>query len=285
MLPPSHRNLRLPELHPALEPYRAQLEAVAKPAWLLNAHRVEVTSPTETQFDSVSPFVPAEQGWPLCSHCGDPLSLVCQVNFGQFSGSGMFTKKGLFQFFYCWNCFPPYSEEISPNVFEEGYPGYIPMELLEKQLGIAFRWYADFDEATAATVPQAESPFKGAIVGADAISPVPYLSVPDRVDEADPLADVDFEESNPDDYEWDIRDSVLPTKECISQLGGYPVWVQNYDTPLCPACGNRSELVVAVGSGDTGLIWGDTGYWYVFACKATPKCKGLEYPLMLGQSM
>jgi hypothetical protein len=55
----------------------------------------------------------------------------------------------------------------------------------------------------------------------------------------------------------------------ISRIGGYPPWVQSEDDmPQCPVCGAWAEFVGAIGSGDTGLIWGDSGYWYFFACKA-----------------
>jgi hypothetical protein len=68
----------------------------------------------------------------------------------------------------------------------------------------------------------------------------------------------------------------------LSRVGGYPPWVQHEDdTPQCPVCGAWAEFVGAIGSHDTGLLWGDTGYWYIFACRQTPACRGLADPLMV----
>jgi hypothetical protein len=68
----------------------------------------------------------------------------------------------------------------------------------------------------------------------------------------------------------------------LSRVGGYPPWVQHEDdTPRCPICGAWATFVGAVGSEETGLLWGDAGYWYIFACRATPACRGLADPLMV----
>jgi hypothetical protein len=76
----------------------------------------------------------------------------------------------------------------------------------------------------------------------------------------------------------------LLENEKMSRVGGYPPWVQFRDeTPNCPICETRAEFVGAIGSEDTNLIWGDSGYWYFFACKATPECHGLDRPLMASQ--
>src|SRR5436309_1089524 len=108
----THRHLTMPALHTALEPYREELEHAMEPAWLLNASGADTISRAETHFLGTTPYVPVSEGWPRCEKCGRPLQLVCQFNFAEFAGSGMFVESGLFQFFYCWECFPISHEEI-----------------------------------------------------------------------------------------------------------------------------------------------------------------------------
>src|SRR4051812_41138916 len=101
-IPITHRHLTMPALHVALEPFREELERVMEPAWLLNAVDADSVSRTETHFLGTTPYVPASEGWPRCEKCGRLLEFVCQINFAEFVGSGMFAEGGLFQFFYCW---------------------------------------------------------------------------------------------------------------------------------------------------------------------------------------
>ena len=122
------------------------------------------------------------------------------------------------------------------------------------------------------------------------VEPEPFLSLPDFGDENDPLLNIDLAENKnlllESRYDnFSLHRSLLPTGDYdhISHLGGYPVWIQDDATPKCPACGNRASLVVAIGSDDTDLLWGDSGYWYIFACKKTAECRGLEKPLMHSQ--
>src|SRR5215216_2278958 len=131
MLPPTHNHLPLPQLHAALEPYNEQLMEAAKPAWLLNAHEGDTPKYTESHFSGVKPYAPRDEGWPYCEGCKERLSFTCQINFAEFSGSQMFRESGLFQFFYCWNCFPVSREDLA----------------LEQVF--CCRWYPNFDEATA----------------------------------------------------------------------------------------------------------------------------------------
>jgi uncharacterized protein YwqG len=261
-LPETHRHLSFPALHPALAPYRDALEGVVKPAWLVRCQAVDSVSRFVTHVGGTTPYVPLDDGWPLCDGCGRPLEFIWQINFSEFQGH-TFAGQGLFQFFYCWDCFP-----LPPDTDE----------------GLACRWYSDINRSAA----QAECPYQPRYKPFQ-VSIEPFLSVPGKFSPENPIPDdVQDEMVSPEDGRlWAVY-SFTPEfyleKELISRVGGYAPWVQfNDETPTCPACGNRAEFVAAIGSDDTDLLWGDSGYWYFFACKATPECQGLAAPLMASQ--
>jgi hypothetical protein len=161
----------------------------------------------------------------------------------------------------------------------------MPLKLLEEQQGLCCRRYPDFDEKVVGDIEHAECPYIDDKFKLDpplAVNPTAVLSTPNWSDAEHPLAEIDpCPEDDYDCYHFEISTSVIPTKHEISQLGGYPVWVQGDHTPLCPICGRRSLFVAAIGSHDTDVIWGDSGYWYFFACNVTDECFGLAKPLMV----
>jgi hypothetical protein len=64
------------------------------------------------------------------------------------------------------------------------------------------------------------------------------------------------------DAEYDYP---LPSNDVLGQLGGEPLWLQNPETPDCPACGAAMEFVAQLEEHST-INFG-TGAGYVFACK------------------
>jgi uncharacterized protein YwqG len=263
--------LSLPILHPALERYRADLEKVAKSAWLLKCRKVNAVARFETHFGGVTPFAPTNDGWPCCDKCGQKLHFIWQVNFAEFEN--FFINKGLFQFFYCWRC----------NVVPPANYGY------------ACRWYPTFETSLTNDMPQLNSPYEINMapyhlpIGPCAVDVVPFLSVPGKFSLENPIPKKAQNEivSKKDGRLWSVYSftrGLYLEHEMISRIGGFPPWVQFRDeTPNCPVCGTRSEYFGAIGSDDTDLIWGDSGYWYFFICKATSKCYGMDRPLMAFQ--
>jgi uncharacterized protein YwqG len=268
MLPETHQGLTLPPLHPALKGYRAALQAVAKPAWLLRCRETAAVLRWRTHIGGHTPFAPVEDGWPLCDRCGEPLAFIWQIDFADFGGIGACADQGLFQFFYCWDCF--------------GWP--------QDGFGCASRWYPDFDAQEMRHVAQLEAPRpvrEGAWrVGPFGVERVPFLSVPGKFSPENPIPESTQNErvSEEDGQLWAVYSftaGLYLEDEMISRVGGYPPWVQfDDDTPTCPVCGAYATFVGAIGSEDTGLIWGDSGYWYFFACQATTDCGGLDKPQM-----
>ena len=272
MIPETHRGLALSPLHSALEKYRAELQEVVKPAWLLRCCKAETVSRFQTHISGNTPFVPVKDGWPLCDTCEKPLEFVWQIDFADFRGIGTFASQGLFQFFYCWDCFalPPQDE-----------------------FGYVCRWYPDFKAQQMRNVAQLDAPYQTTETawgsGPFRVDIVPFLSVPGKFSQENPIPENAQNEmvSKEDGRLWAVYSftkGFYLEGEMISRVGGYPPWVQFHDdTPNCPVCGTRTEFVGAIGSDDTDLIWGDSGYWYFFACKATAECYGLIRPLMASQ--
>jgi len=272
VIPETHRDLALPPMHSALKKYRADLQEVMKPAWLLKCSKAESISRFQTHIGGNTPFVPVEDGWPVCDKCGKPLEFIWQVDFADFGGVGTFVNQGLLQFFYCWDCFawPPH-----------------------ETFGYACRWYPDFSTRRVQNIAQMEAPSQVAEsargVGPFRVDVVPFLSVPGKFCLENPIPKSAQNKivSKEEGRLWAIYSftkGFYLEDEMISRVGGYPPWVQfEDDTPRCPVCGAWAEFVGAIGSGDTGLIWGDSGYWYFFACRATAGCHGLARPLMVRQ--
>lgn len=273
MLPETHKHLSLPPLEPALKKYRSAIEGLVRPAWLLRCRKVETVSRYCTHIGGNTPFAPVKDGWPECGKCGKPLEFVWQIDFADFGGAAVFEDHGLFQFFYCWECFP-----LPP----------------EDEFGYASRWYPDFGAERLHGIPLLDAPYKlteafHGEIGPYDVDIVPFLSIPDMMDEQNPIPEKERRKKVDDgnDDLWDVYDYLIDDLyegDEISRVGGYPAWIQYDHTPNCPVCGKRTEFVGAIGSDDTDLLWGDSGYWYFFACRATEECYGLAKPFMRSQS-
>lgn len=274
-LPATHAHLVFPHLHPALEPHRTLLERRVKPAWRLVCQQVETVSRMTTHIGGLTPYVPEALGWPYCVVCKNPLSFIWQLNFADFRAA-TFTPRGLFQFFYCWLCFPLPGSSYD---FES-----------------LCRWFPDFTVDRAMMSAQVSCPYLDTLPPDQLllnrpyeVQLLPFLSIPSAESDENPLnAEIRSRICNASGEEFfsmytHAQDFYLG--DCVSQVGGHNDWVQHDETPSCPICGQRAELVGAVGSDDTNLIWGDTGYWYIFACQATERCPGLLKTFMVSQCL
>jgi uncharacterized protein YwqG len=254
----THKNLTIPKLPANLEIYRKELEKLTKPAWLLKCSEENEPSTYHTHIKGFNPFVPEEKGWPCCSKCKRPLYFVCQINFTDFLSQVVSFNKGLFQFFYCWDCMP------MPN----------------NDFGLETRWYPDFDLVTAQTVVQANCPHSEDELEAYAslaFEFIPFLSLPSDRSKENPIPDdVKFQ------AKYNFINGLYLEDKMISRIGGYPPWFQPISEQdyLCSVCGSLVEFVLAIGSDDTDIVWYDSGYWYFFACSLTSACGSLHKPLM-----
>ncbi len=65
-----------------------------------------------------------------------------------------------------------------------------------------------------------------------------------------------------------VRAEGLPGRSVLGQLGGEPDWIQDDETPQCPACGQAMRLAAQLEEGPdyrTAMNFGG-GCAYVFAC-------------------
>ena len=68
------------------------------------------------------------------------------------------------------------------------------------------------------------------------------------------------------DAEW----NAFVDKFGWNKRGGYPVWVQNPEEPLCPTCGGPTEFIAQFYSMLTANLmvnFGDVGVGYLFLCE------------------
>ena len=73
---------------------------------------------------------------------------------------------------------------------------------------------------------------------------------------------------------WDFHEALTSVLDCdnykmVTHFDGQASWVQNDETPHCPACQNTMSLLVQVES--PHFYWGDSGALYVFACPQHPE--------------
>lgn len=87
------KDMSLPALHPALQPYRNKLEAIARPAWLVRCEHVDSVSAFCSHMGGSTPFAPRTDGWPKCGACERPLQFICQFNFSEFKGIRTFARR------------------------------------------------------------------------------------------------------------------------------------------------------------------------------------------------
>jgi uncharacterized protein YwqG len=257
-------DLILADLPPALAPYRDTLLKIAQPAWILECQPVAEVSRFVTHIGGTNPYLPTGRTWPQCEGCGRPLSFLWQVDFTDFGGVGTLVSQGLFQFFYCWFCFP--------------FAG--------RDHGFVCRWYPGYNRAHAENEPQIACPdLEARHTGPYRVIPHSFLSLPDVFTHTNPVPDEVMSRSigHGRTTVWSLYRRLLPQR-ALTQLGGYPTWIQPTDeTPSCPVCRSDAVFVGALGTEDSDLLGGDAGYWYFFACMATPACHGMARPFMTSQ--
>lgn len=189
------------------------------------------------------PLAPAGTSWPQCSTCDGPMQFLAQVlldDLGRHTGHGAAEGRDVLALFMCQN---------DPGMCEEWDP----------QAGgnraLLF--------PTAALQP----------------IPVPTLDV-DEDDDQEPIllgavSAVSYEvPSTAADYGQACKDwASRPGRthlDVLGQLGGRPAWLQNDETPACPACAREMPLVVQLEEGRdhaTAMNFGGRGEAYAFACE------------------
>ncbi|WP_216318119.1 DUF1963 domain-containing protein [Deinococcus aestuarii] len=253
-LPATHAHLRLPEFPKVLEPRREWLEANVRPAWLLRAVESQSIQEGDSFLGGNAPYLPEGEAWPTCPHCTREMGFVMQVNLAPFVGVLKFVQPGTFQFWNCWYCLPSgdaYADARQLRTHSKSYRADFISYGSSSHLA---RWYVG-KALSLGTAHGAEQNYSGPIL----LSPEPYLSLPHPFDDG-----LDGWDSEEIDVYWEVSDQYW-NRETISQVGGYPSWMQDGTTPRDPTTGEPTAFALALGTGDTGVIWGDTGFYYFFA--------------------
>ncbi|MDF2192010.1 YwqG family protein [Paraflavitalea sp. CAU 1676] len=84
-------------LHPALKPYKKEIEATLKPVLRISASPAQ-TGIRQSKFGGV-PYWPAAMPYPVHSRTGKPLFHLGQINFGEIPAMNPFPSTGILQFF------------------------------------------------------------------------------------------------------------------------------------------------------------------------------------------
>lgn len=243
-----------------------RLHKIARKAYLMVLSPGEPESPVASKFGG-TPY--SEDGqWPACS-CSRPLRFICQLNLAACPLLDCQPPNiNLVQFFYCFQCFP----------------------CDDKQNGWLIRLCAaDPDKFVRPNEPATPEPrglgerllrflrFNHTMLKPCKVHLAEILSLPDwqdlESDYAEIVAEIDrLEDVDATDYYCELIEKFAGHEQfdidCVSMIGGYPLWIQGGDSRFCKVCSARMEFFMSVASEcDTGLNFGDAGTVYFFNCR------------------
>lgn len=247
--------MKAEEIVKALEPW---LSSVRRPGW---KPVVEEGDPAlaASKFCGM-PWTGPETNWPECKGCGEPLSLLVQLDLDALPEelSNRFGT-GLLQLFYC----------VQEACHGEG--GWEPFSDVVSLVRVV---HPTTDSAEPKPDEKPSLPAK-AIVGWERFEDLPS---PAEHDEIGLKYTYDFEDGT---LRIECPDVNLDVKQRMSEceaeeiaiavggdkLGGWPAWVQGVEYPNCPICGARMVLVLQLDSEDNiPFMLGDAGTGHITQC-------------------
>jgi uncharacterized protein YwqG len=235
-----------------LAPWR---EANKRPAWkpIVTKGDGELTS---SKFSGI-PWLGADESWPICSSCQNPLQLFVQLDLGDLPPElkNRFGK-GLLQLFYCTHDCA--AEKWAP--FSQGK---------------LVRVVKPTKRVKTPDVPIKKGYFPGKrISGWTAIDDYPGTQ---EHDELGLRIDFDFSKNvarvECQSLGLVFENQSMSIPEAISiakngdKLGGWPYWIQGAEYPDCPKCGARMEVVFQLDSNNNlPFMFGDVGCGHITQC-------------------
>jgi uncharacterized protein YwqG len=233
---------------------RKQVEALVRQCTVVEPHASEeALPPTATKFGG-APYAERGDTWPMCG-CGRGLTFIFQWNSVHCSHDPR--AAGLHAFFYCHEC--------------QSW-GDLPADAKDAW---AVRHYAAPADAKAVVIED-RSPTENRLTEcACQAATVPSLPDWDGLGEvAEEIAELSAKLDEDEAWEpySEAAEQILGGEpDYRTQIGGYPRFVQGADFPECE-CGQRLSLLAQIDSEDeAGLMWGDSGCIYLFACEKHPK--------------
>ena len=230
-----------------------------RPAW---KPAVGDTAASTHSWFGGSPIGSADDSWPSCAECDQPMRFVLQLDLAELPAELDTPRDGALQFFYCstddglcetWN---PFSGTHALRVVPRADVPLAPPTTLEplRRVGI-LGWNAIQDLPSAAEHE--------------------LLGIEYDYDFDKGLVDVHCPEINVALNGLDID---LEVAEAISnaldgdKLGGWPHWVQGVEYPACPSCGESMDLLMQIDSNDNlDLMFGDAGCGHITRCRKHPE--------------
>jgi hypothetical protein len=207
----------------------------------------------ETRFGG-RPYAEADDRWPICGGCGAGLTFVFQWNLAECPHT---QECGLGVFFYCFRC---------------SSWGDVPEGLIDAW---ALRTY---DHAHLSRfVPMVDPSTDEHQLRPSGTSIKIIESLPDweSLDQVSPSLRDLFWNRYPhapfDVYEHMVDRLIGQRPGLLTQIDGYPRWVQGGHFYKCPTCQAPMRMRAQIDSEESvGLIWGDMGRLYLFGCNNHP---------------
>jgi predicted DNA-binding WGR domain protein/uncharacterized protein YwqG len=212
----------------------------------------------------------AEQ-WPTCSGCDKPMMFLVQLRTGPGTGVPLL-RKGMLYVFQCQSD-PGMCEDWSATsganavVVQPNKGRAAPIDPAKKKKRTQYE-----KAKRAAEKAEGRAPADLYCTNMDSelaitLTPMQELMFPDAELFPDPVERTAARAL----YEaWEHGARV--GRSYASKLGGYPVWVQDDETPRCSQCKKPMRFVAQIDSQmhravDRELVFGDSGSSYLFVCR------------------
>ncbi len=205
---------------------------------------VEGDGPLVASKFSGRPWLAADETWPTCTNCGEPMQFFLQLNLDHFPGSLQGKHgSGLLQLFYCIN------KESSCEMYCDAFFPFAKSELV--------RLVQPQNDGTVA---------EASLDIASQFPPRRIIRWKEVKDYPHPEEATEFDVTLTD-AEWDELDEAeLPQRG--DKLAGWPAWVQGVEYPECPKCKGRMRLVFQIDSNDNlPYDFGDVGTGHITQCE------------------
>ncbi|MEM6435512.1 MAG: pentapeptide repeat-containing protein [Cyanobacteria bacterium P01_D01_bin.115] len=281
--------------HEALSMVEAKVERFKNTAWkpLVEIRDGELTA---SKFAG-KPWLGADETWPICPHCQEPMQFFLQLNLDQLpTALASQFGKGLLQLFYC-------TSEARCEVDYEGWQPFSDCQFLrivqpdsasstleipeiladaraqrlenQFQPQIIVKWqpmtdYPDWAEVEPAEVSvtrdeliqAATDPIRFSADGVEDFSDFIYFMYLDGAGRQR------REQSQRQQIMNNFMEDAAMFPAEGDKLAGWPYWIQDVEYPKCPTCDRLMDtLIFEFASNDhVPYFWGDVGAGYILQC-------------------
>ena len=228
------------------EEIKHKLATLSRPGW---RPRVGPAVPGARSKFGGSPLLKADESWPCCGHCHQPMQLFVQLDSQDLpvdarTGFG----DGVLQVFYCTN------GEEDCEVLGHAHLPFSDASLVR----MIPRQQADGFDALPVGIPDAF--VEQALTGWQCM-----VDFPDRQET------VAINEYVPDGMVA-LLQAHRPAPHAGDKFLGWPHWVTDVDYPPCSCCNKPMKFIFQIDSTDTLPFWfGNSGCAYVFKCENNPQ--------------